>query len=83
MPRRGSADGTSRRRPLRKIRIAAAVPRRLGDVGIAPYETARGARMRAGRVVRPLQCKKRRQQPSLFIQLYCRTTAVTLPSRVA
>ena len=31
----------------------------------------------------PLQRKKRRLPPSLFIQLYCRTTAVTLPSRVA
>ena len=31
----------------------------------------------------PSQRKKRRLPPSLFIQLYCRTTAVTLPSRVA
>ena len=44
----------------------AAPPEQRGAAGIAPYETARGARMRTDRVVRPLQRKKRRLPPSLL-----------------
>ena len=80
--RRCRADGTSGRRPLRKMRVAAAVT--AGRCGHRPLRNGTG-RAHAGGQSRPppLQRKKRRLPPSLFVQLYCRTTAVTLPSRVA
>ena len=82
--RRCRADGTSRTPSPTKntdCRGAAALSGRRGH---RPPTKRHGARA-CGRTESsaPLQRKKRRLPPSLFIQLYCRTTAVTLPSRVA
>ena len=80
--RRCRADGTSRTpSPTKNAGCCG------GDGGAmwaSPPTKRHGARA-CGRTESsaPLQRKKRRRQPSLFIQLYCRTTAVTLPNRVA
>ena len=80
--RQRRADGTSRTPSPTKNAVC-----RGGDGGAmwaSPPTKRHGARA-CGQTESsaPLQRKKRRLPPSLFIQLYCRTTAVTLPSRVA
>ena len=73
-----------RRQPPPRGGLTTRQRRAVGTMWASPPTKRHGARA-CGRTESsaPLQRKKRRLPPSLFIQLYCRTTAVTLPSRVA
>ena len=84
MPRVFLSPSRLRRQPPPRGGLTARRCRADGTSRTPPPTKRHGARA-CGRTESsaPLQREKRRLPPSLFIQLYCRTTAVTLPSRVA